>query len=120
MERGVRAVIVALGRADAVEPGLAALAPAGRLVLFAGFGDEHRAPVDLNLVHYRELAIVGSEWVGTPPNSRLECYRQAHDLLSSGPLELERLVTRHCSLDTLVEAFADVHSHDALKIVLTP
>jgi len=76
--------------------------------------------VDLNLVHYRELSIVGSEWVGTPPNSRLECYGQAHDLLSSGGLRLERLVTRRCSLDTLVEAFADVQSLDALKIVLTP
>jgi L-iditol 2-dehydrogenase len=117
---GVRAVIVALGRAETVAPGLAALAPGGRLVLFAGFGEHHHAPVDLNLVHYRELSIVGSEWVGTPPNSRLECYRQAHDLLASGRLELERLVTRRCSLDTLVDAFADVQSYDALKIVLTP
>jgi threonine dehydrogenase-like Zn-dependent dehydrogenase len=71
-------------------------------------------------VHYRELSIVGSEWVGTPPNSRLECYQQAHELLSSGQLQLERLVTRRCSLDTLVEAFADVEGLDALKIVLTP
>jgi L-iditol 2-dehydrogenase len=117
---GVRAVIVALGRAETVEAGLHALAPGGRLVLFSGFGERNIASVDLNLVHYRELSIVGSEWVGTPPNSRLECYRQAHDLLSSGELRLERLVTRRCSLDTLVEAFADVQSLDALKIVLTP
>jgi L-iditol 2-dehydrogenase len=116
---GVHAVIVALGRAETVEPGLRALAPGGRLVLFAGF-ERNIAPVDLNLVHYRELSIVGSEWVGTPPNSRLECYQQAHELLSSGQLQLERLVTRRCSLDTLVEAFADVEGLDALKIVLTP
>jgi 2-desacetyl-2-hydroxyethyl bacteriochlorophyllide A dehydrogenase len=116
----IDAVIVALGRADAVAPGLKALAPGGRLVLFAGFGERNVAPVDLNIVHYRELEIVGSEWVGTPPNARLECYRQALDLLSSGELRLERLVTRRCSLDTLVEAFADVQSLDALKIVLTP
>jgi L-iditol 2-dehydrogenase len=117
---GVRAVIVALGRTEPVDPGLRALAPGGRLVLFAGFGERSVAPVDLNVVHYRELAIVGSEWVGTPPNSRLECYERAHDLLSSGRLELERLVTRRCTLETLVDAFADVQSLDALKIVLTP
>ena len=29
-------------------------------------------------------------------------------------------MTRRCSLDTLVEAFADVENQDALKIVLTP
>jgi L-iditol 2-dehydrogenase len=117
---GAQAVILALGRPEPVAAGLRALAPGGRLVLFAGFGDRNLANVDLNVVHYRELAIVGSEWVGTPPNSRLECYREAYDLLSSGRLELERLVTRRCTLDTLVEAFTDVQSLDALKIVLTP
>jgi L-iditol 2-dehydrogenase len=117
---GVQAVILALGRSETVAPGLRALAPGGRLVLFAGFGDRSLADVDLNVIHYRELAVVGSEWVGAPPNSRLECYREALDLLSSGRLRLERLVTRRCTLDTLVEAFADVHSLDALKIVLTP
>ena len=118
--RGAAPSILALGRSETVAPGLRALAPGGRLVLFAGFGDRSLANVDLNVVHYRELAIVGSEWVGTPPNSRLECYREAHALLSSGRLRLERLVTRRCTLDTLVEAFADVQSLDALKIVLTP
>jgi L-iditol 2-dehydrogenase len=116
---GVRAVILALGRAEAVEPGLQALAPGGRLVLFAGFGEEPRWPIDLNLVHYRELAVVGSEWVGTPPHARLECYQEAHELLRGG-LQLERLVTRSCTLDTLVEAFADVERLNALKIVLRP
>jgi len=110
----------ACGVVAEVGSGVTALAPGGRLVLFAGFGEQNLALVDLNLVHYQELSIVGSEWVGTPPNSRLECYRQARELLSSGELRLERLVTRRCTLDTLVEAFADVESLNALKIVLTP
>lgn len=117
---GVAAVILALGRADAVDPALAALAPGGRLVLFAGFGDQAVRPVDLNLVHYQELSIIGSEWVGTPPNQRLECYEDARTLLRDGGLDLERLVTSHCTLDTLVNAFTDVERHQAMKIVLTP
>jgi Zn-dependent alcohol dehydrogenase len=44
------------------------------------------------------------------PNSRLECCRQAMTCFLSGQLRLERLVTRRCSLDTLVEAFADVEN----------
>lgn len=117
---GVDAVILALGRADAVDPGLAALAPGGRLVLFAGFGDQAVSPVDLNLVHYQELSIVGSEWVGTPPNQRLECYEDAHRLLRDGGLALEELVTAHCTLDSLVDAFTAVERHQAMKIVLVP
>ena len=115
---GVDAAILTLGRADAVDPALGALAPGGRLVLFAGFGDQPLAPVDLNLVHYQELSIVGSEWVGTPPNQRLECYEDAHGLLRDGRLGLEQLVTRRCTLDTLVDAFTDVQHHQAMKIVL--
>ena len=121
--RGARVCAPSSSRWDArtrSSRGCAALAPGGRLVLFAGFGERNVAPVDLNLVHYRELSIVGSEWVGTPPNPRLECYGHAHDLLSPAELRLERLVTRRCTLDTLVDAFTDVESHDAIKIVLTP
>lgn len=117
---GAQAVVVALGRAEVVEAGLRALAPGGRLVLFAGFAGGGATVVDLDAVHYRELSIVGSEWVGTPPNSRLECYAEAHDLLASGRLPLERLVTRRCTLDTLVDAFTDVESLGALKVVLVP
>jgi L-iditol 2-dehydrogenase len=117
---GIDAVILALGQADTVSPSLAALAPGGRLVLFAGLGNDSERAIDLNLLHYRELSIVGSEWVGTPPNARLDCYEQAHALLRDGGLELERLVTRHCTLETLVEAFTDVDRHQAMKIVLTP
>jgi L-iditol 2-dehydrogenase len=115
---GVDAAILTLARADAVNPALGALAPGGRLVLFAGFGDQPFAQVDLNLVHYQELSIVGSEWVGTPPNQRLECYEDAHGLLRDGRLGLEQLVTRRCTLDTLVDAFTDVQHHQAMKIVL--
>jgi len=71
-------------------------------------------------VHYQELSIIGSEWVGTPPNQRLECYEDAHTLLRDGGLDLERLVTSHCTLDTLVNAFTDVERHQAMKIVLNP
>jgi L-iditol 2-dehydrogenase len=116
---GVAAVILTLGRPDAVSPCLTSLAPGGRLVLFAGFGDRAGVQVDLNAVHYQELSIVGSEWVGTPPNQRLECYDDAHGLLADG-LDLERLVTRRCTLDTLVEAFTDVEHHEAMKILLIP
>ena len=42
------------------------------------------------------------------------------DRLGGGGLDLERLVTGHCTLDTLDSAFADVERHQAMKIVLNP
>ena len=49
----------------------------GRVVLFAGFGDAPQATLDLDVIHYREVSLVGSEWIGTPPNQRRERYADA-------------------------------------------
>jgi len=96
------------------------LQPGGRLVLFAGFGDAPAATLDLNRIHYRELAVVGSEWIGTPPNTRLERYAEAAALLAAGDVPVELLVTGHCGLDGLPAAFAAVQERRGLKTVLVP
>jgi len=96
------------------------LEPGGRLVLFAGFGDRPDATLDLNRIHYRELAVVGSEWIGTPPNVRLERYAEAAALLAQGAVPVELLVTGRCGLDGLDEAFAAVLERRGLKTVLLP
>lgn len=114
------AVVLSIGVPALVAPAIAAARPGGRVVLFAGFGDEAVVPVDLNAIHYRELALVGSEWIGTPPNQRYERYREALELLVSGRAPLERLVTARCGFDGLAGAFADQQARRGLKAVLVP
>ena len=113
-------VILSVGVAELVEPCITLAAPGGRVVLFAGFGASSRAELDLDRLHYRELALLGSEWIGTPPNQRREHYATARDLLVSGRAPLERLVTRRCGLDDLEDVYADVRAHRGLKAVLVP
>ncbi len=96
-----------------------ACAPGGRVVLFAGFGDRPMATLDLNKIHYREIALVGSEWIGTPPNIRPQRYAEARDLLAGG-LELERLVERTVDLDGIADAFAAMRERRLMKAVLRP
>jgi L-iditol 2-dehydrogenase len=112
------AVILSVGIAALVQPALESCAPGGRVVVFAGSGDAPRAEIDIDLLHYRELTLVGSEWVGTPPNQRRERYAQALELLTAGRLPVERLVTARCRLDGLPDAFADAHSLRGLKTLL--
>jgi L-iditol 2-dehydrogenase len=112
------AVILAVGRAELVEPALRASGPGGRVVLFAGLGENSRAELDLDLIHYRELVLTGSEWVGTPPNQRRERYGEALELLVAGRVPVERLVTSRCALDELPAAFQDVSALRGLKTVL--
>ena len=113
-----RAVILSIGAGDLVERCVELAAPGGRVVLFAGFGDAPRVELDLNRLHYEEIAVVGSEWIGAPPNQRREHYAAALDALVSGTAPLEQLVTARCGLDGLEDAFADVVALRGLKTML--
>ena len=117
---GADTVILSIGLADQVAGCIAAAAPGGRVVLFAGFGDRPHGSVDLNALHYREIALVGSEWVGTPPNQRRGRYAEACALIASGAIPVEQLVTGTCGFDGLAAAFEDVRARRGLKTVLLP
>jgi L-iditol 2-dehydrogenase len=114
------AVILTVGDAALVPPALAAAAPGGRVVLFAGFAQHPGAVVDLNRIHYQEIALVGSEWIGAPPNQGREWYGQAHELLASGAAPLERLVTARCGLDGIEGAYEALAAHRELKALVVP
>lgn len=120
LDRQADAVILSIGVGELVGPAIERTAPGGTVVLFAGFGDAPRAEIDLNLLHYREIAVVGSEWIGTPPNQRRERYAEARDFLVSGEAPLERLVTGQCDLEGLEAVFGDVQALRGLKTVLVP
>jgi threonine dehydrogenase-like Zn-dependent dehydrogenase len=90
------------------------------VVLFAGFGDEGLARVDLNRLHYHEIAVVGSEWVGVPPHQRFERYEEAHELLAGGGLRLEELVSDRVGLDEAEAALQAVGDQRSLKTILYP
>ena len=86
-------MILTIGAADLVATCVGAVAPGGRVVLFAGFGAAPHATLDLDVIHYREVSLVGSEWIGTPPNQRRERYADALGLITSGEVPVERLVS---------------------------
>ena len=117
---GCDAVILTIPAAHLVATCVAAVAPGGRVVLFAGFGDAPEATLDLNVVHYREVSLIGSEWIGTPPNQRRDCYAEALALIDRGDVPVERLVSGECGLDEVEATFAAVRAQRGLKYVLRP
>lgn len=117
---GFAAAIVAVGKADLVSQAIEAAAPGGRVVAFAGFGNEPGALINMNRIHYGEVQLVGSHWVGTPPNQRLDRYAQARDLLASPDLGLERLVTQVIGFEQVKDALVRHAGHRGLKTVLIP
>jgi L-iditol 2-dehydrogenase len=112
-------VVLTVGAAGLVQPCVDACADGGRIVLFAGFGDVNEATIDVNRIHYREISIVGSEWIGRPPHTRHERYAEALELLVGG-LELERLVELTVGLDGIRDAFAAMQARTIMKAMLVP
>src|SRR5262249_62153707 len=92
----------------------------GRAAGWAGSGPEPAGFIAMTRLHYGEVELVGSHWVGTPPNQRLDRYAQARDLLASPDLALERLVTRVIGFDQLEDALARHPEHRELKAILIP
>ena len=113
-------VIVTVGDPALVGQAVAAAGPGGRVVLFAGFGASGEAVVDLNRLHYEEITLVGSEWIGSPPHQRSERYEEALALLVAGAAPLERLVTARCGLDGIEDAFDAIRDHRSLKTLVIP
>jgi L-iditol 2-dehydrogenase len=114
------AVILSIAEGTLVAPAISSVRETGRVVLFAGFGDRPQAMVDLNEIHYREISLVGSEWIGVPPHVRLERYEQARDLLQAGRIPVDSLITGRCGFDGLPEALREVRDQRQLKVILTP
>jgi len=119
-DNGPELVLVTVPRGELAAQAVAACGPGGRVVLFAGFGAEGEALIDLNRLHYHEIALLGSEWVGVPPHQHFERYDQARELLTNGELPLEQLISDEIGLDGLDGALQAVRDGRSLKTIVYP
>lgn len=108
---GVDAMVVAVGRADAFEPYLTALAPGAQVNLFAGFPTgEDRLQVPANEVHYNEYALIGSS------SCHLSDFEYVASLVRDGTLPVDDLVTSTFSIDDAVAAIEAAKAGADLRV----
>ncbi|TAM68528.1 MAG: alcohol dehydrogenase [Microbacteriaceae bacterium] len=112
--QGADVIIVCIGIPVLVNQALALARNKGRVSLFAGFPSDQPAQVDANLVHYKELAVVGSS------NSTSTDMRRAAGLIESGVVLAGQLITHRFALDEFHEAVDLIASPHALKIAIIP
>jgi L-iditol 2-dehydrogenase len=96
-------VVVTCFREAAVEyPLLDLAAPGGRVLMFSGLSaDRGVVPTDLNAVHYRELALMGSYGC-----TSIEC-QQALRFMADG-LDVGWLISKRVTLHDLEESFSNL------------
>lgn len=109
-------VVITAAPVHAMQSQAVHLAAAGGRVLFFGGlpKDRPKIELDTNLVHYKELIVAGTT------ASSLEDCRRAAELVSSGQLNVDWMVSDVCSLDQFATAVGKVQDASALKVVVRP
>ena len=110
--RGIDVIILACREAVAY-PLPKLLAPGGRICLFSGLPeDSAKFPLDANLVHYREITIVGAYGSTAAQNSA------ALGLIASGEVPVAWLITKRLSLGEIYEGMDYVAKREGLKAII--
>jgi L-iditol 2-dehydrogenase len=113
--RGADVVITAAASGKAQEDALLMTARGGRISLFGGLPkDNPTITLDSNLVHYRELTVVGANGSSPAHNA------QALELIASGAVPVADLITHRLPLDQVLEAFGVVARGEAIKVTVEP
>jgi L-iditol 2-dehydrogenase len=113
--RGADVVIVAAPSHQGQESALQLAAIQGRINFFGGLSkDRPSIQFDSNVVHYKELIVTA-----TTACSTADC-RQAAEIVNSGRIQLDDLISARFRLRDAVQAFAAAEDRKVLKVVLEP
>lgn len=113
--RGADVVIVCPGDARALRTGLDAAAPGARVVCFTPMAPGEPTSVDLNELYFKEVSLHQSYSCGPDET------REALDLLNSGKVEVESLITHRENLNGLAAALERARGKGAgIKTVIFP
>jgi L-iditol 2-dehydrogenase len=113
--RGADVIITAAPAAIAQEQAIQMAAPQGRISFFGGLPkDDPYIKCDSNIVHYRELFLIGAN--GSSPDHN----RRALDLIATGAVPVDDLITHRMPLERVHEAIEAVISGEAIKVVVEP
>ena len=106
-------VIVAVGSKNAQEISLKLVAKRGSINFFGGLPKESPyIQFDSNLLHYGEFFVVGTHG-STPLHNKI-----AIELLSSGRINVERLITHKLPLERIKDGFEIVENKRGLKVII--
>ena len=113
--RSADVVITAAASKVAQEQALSMTIPRGRISLFGGLPkDDPVIRSDSNLIHYRELSVLGA--YGSAPRHN----REALELIASGRVPVGDLITNRLPLDRVAVAIEIVASGEGIKAVIEP
>lgn len=113
--RGADVVITAAASGKAQEQAVQMVARQGRISFFGGLPkDNPTITLDSNLVHYRELTIVGAN--GSSPQHN----KRALELIASGAVPVADLITHRLPLEQVLDGIGIVSRGEGIKVTIEP
>jgi L-iditol 2-dehydrogenase len=89
------------------------LAPGGRACIFSGpKAGDYETPIDIRSVHYREITVAGAYGCTSRQN------RTAAELLASGAVNADWIITKRTALERIHDAFSHSSKRRELKSVV--
>lgn len=112
---GADAILTANPNPDTQKQALQMAANQGYVNFFGGLpADNHIVDLDTNIIHYKELNVVGSH--GSLPHH----HQEAIDLIASGAIDLDPFISHHFSLDEIHKAFEVSESRSGMRVIVHP
>jgi L-iditol 2-dehydrogenase len=111
---GVDSIIICIGVPRLVNDALTIARQGGRINIFAGLSAKGWAEVEANLIHYKELEVTGTA------NSRRADYQTALQLIESGRIKVDTMVTDRFPLRSAHAALDKAASGEGIKIAVMP
>lgn len=111
---GVDVAVLCIGRPELVNDALTLARKRGRVSIFAGLAGEGWSTIAANLIHYKELTIVGAS------NSGRAAFVRAVRMIESGAIDTKSLITHRFGLSQAAEAIEFVASGEGIKVAVVP
>ena len=111
---GADVAVLCIGRPQLVNDALNVVRKRGRASIFAGLAGEGWSEIAANLIHYRELTVVGAS------NSGRQSFLRAVRLIESGQIDTKSLITHNFPLRSAAEAIEFVASGEGIKVAVRP
>lgn len=111
---GADVAVLCIGRPQLVNDALNVVRKRGRVSIFAGLAGEGWSEIAANLIHYRELTVVGAS------NSGRQSFLRAVRLIESGQIDTKSLITHSFPLQRAAEAIEFVASGEGIKVAVRP
>ena len=113
-KRGLDVVIECVGLPEIWELAFSCVRPGGTVHFFGGCKSGSKVSFDTTKMHYGDIKLM-SVFHHTP-----KYFRQALDLISSGEVEVEKLITAELPLDKVEYAMQEHIAGNAIKFLIRP